>query len=186
MKKLRVLNLMGKKQLLSRQRATEVVNKLDSELTNCKKITNDLEELANEKSKSLGPVNSYSFQAERQLVMKLMAQKQILLNRQDFLVDEIIKKEPKTIGVYRLVMKEGSDNFRQSSVQDIMKRIMAKGIEVVVYEPSLKEPFFLNSRVETDLSEFTNGADIILANRMVSDLENVSEKVFTRDLFHEN
>lgn len=89
MKKLRVLDLMGKKQLLSRQRATEVVNKLDSELTNCKKITNDLEELANEKSKSLGPVNSYSFQAERQLVMKLMAQKQILLNRQDFLVDEI-------------------------------------------------------------------------------------------------
>lgn len=89
MKKLRVLDLMGKRQLLSRQRATEVVNKLDSELTNCKKITNDLEELANEKSKSLGALNSYSFQAERQLVMKLMAQKQILLNRQDFLVDEI-------------------------------------------------------------------------------------------------
>jgi len=89
MKKLRVLDLMGKKQLLSRQRASEVVSKLDSELTNCKKITNDLEELANEKSKSLGPVNSYSFQAERQLVMKLLAQKQILLNRQDFLVDEI-------------------------------------------------------------------------------------------------
>ncbi len=89
MKKLRVLDLMGKRQLLSRQRATEVVNKLDSELANCKKITNDLEELANEKSKSLGPINSYSFQAERQLVMKLMAQKQILLNRQDFLVDEI-------------------------------------------------------------------------------------------------
>lgn len=89
MKKLRVLDLMGKRQLLSRQRATEVVNKLDSELANCKKITNDLEELANEKSKSDSPVNSYSFQAERQLVMKLMAQKQILLNRQDFLVDEI-------------------------------------------------------------------------------------------------
>jgi hypothetical protein len=89
MKKLRVLDLMGKRQLLSRQRATEVVNKLDSELANCKKITNDLEELANEKSKSLGPINSYSFQAERQLVMKLMAQKQILQNRQDFLVDEI-------------------------------------------------------------------------------------------------
>ena len=89
MKKLRVLDLMGKRQLLSRQRATEVVNKLDSELTNCRKITNDLEELANEKSKSVGPINSYSFQAERQLVMKLMAQKEILLNRQDFLVDEI-------------------------------------------------------------------------------------------------
>jgi len=89
MKKLRILDLMGKRQLLSRQRASEVVSKLDSELTNCKKITNDLEELANEKSKSLGTINSYSFQAERQLVMKLMAQKQILLNRQDFLVDEI-------------------------------------------------------------------------------------------------
>ena len=89
MKKLRGLDLMGKRQLLSRQRASEVVRKLDSELANCKKITNDLEELANEKSKSLGALNSYSFQAERQLVMKLMAQKQILLNRQDFLVDEI-------------------------------------------------------------------------------------------------
>ena len=106
--------------------------------------------------------------------------------RKDYLADEIIQKQPRTVGVYRLVMKEGSDNFRQSSVQGIMKRIKAKGIEVVVYEPTLKEPYFLNSRVETDLDAFIDGVDIILANRMVSDLENVSEKVFTRDLFHEN
>ena len=80
-------------------------------------------------------------------------------------------------------MKEGSDNFRQSSVQGIMTRIESKGIEVVVYEPALKEPYFFGSRVETDLNAFKDGVDIILANRMVSDLETVSEKVFTRDLF---
>ena len=106
--------------------------------------------------------------------------------RKDFLADVIIQKQPKTVGIYRLVMKEGSDNFRESSVQGLMKRIKAKGIEVVVYEPALEEPYFFNSRVETDLSAFKLNTDIILANRMVSDLENVSEKVFTRDLFHEN
>jgi UDPglucose 6-dehydrogenase len=106
--------------------------------------------------------------------------------RKDFLADAIIKTQPKTVGIYRLVMKEGSDNFRQSSVQGIMKRIKAKGIDVVVYEPALKEPYFFNSRVERDFSAFKNEVDIILANRMVPDLENVSEKVFTRDLFHEN
>ena len=106
--------------------------------------------------------------------------------RKDFLADVIIQLQPKTVGIYRLVMKEGSDNFRESSVQGIMKRIKAKGIEVVVYEPSLNEEHFFNSRVETELSVFKDSMDIILANRMVSDLENVSEKVFTRDLFHEN
>jgi UDPglucose 6-dehydrogenase len=102
------------------------------------------------------------------------------------LADEIIKQQPRTVGIYRLVMKTGSDNFRHSSVQGIMKRIKAQGIEVVVYEPALEEPYFFNFHVEKDLNVFKDSMDIILANRMVSDLETVSEKVFTRDLFHEN
>ena len=106
--------------------------------------------------------------------------------RKDFLADTIIKKQPNTVGIYRLAMKEGSDNFRQSAVQGIMKRIKAKGIEIVVYEPALNEPYFFNSRVERDFSVFKDDVDVILANRMVPELEIVSEKVFTRDLFHEN
>lgn len=106
--------------------------------------------------------------------------------RKDFLTDAIIKKQPKTVGIYRLAMKEGSDNFRQSSVQGIMKRINARGIEVVVYEPALNELYFFNSRVERDFKTFKRDMDVILANRMVPELEIVSEKVFTRDLYHEN
>ena len=103
--------------------------------------------------------------------------------RKDFLADLVIKKEPKTVGIYRLVMKEGSDNFRQSSVQGIMKRIKAKGIEIVVYEPALREQYFYNSYVERDFEAFKSNTDLILANRMVPELESVFEKVFTRDLF---
>ena len=103
--------------------------------------------------------------------------------RKDFLADVIIKQRPKTVGIYRLVMKTGSDNFRQSSIQGIMKRIKAKGLEVIVFEPQLSETKFFNSHVEKDFDAFTRSVDVILANRMVPALEAVSEKVFTRDLF---
>ncbi len=103
--------------------------------------------------------------------------------RKDFLADVIIKRQPKIVGIHRLVMKTSSDNFRESSVQGIMKRIKAKGIDVIVYEPKLKETTFFNSRVETDFHAFMEKSDIILANRMTPELKKIKEKVFTRDLF---
>ena len=103
--------------------------------------------------------------------------------RKDFLADQIIKKNPKLVGIYRLVMKSGSDNFRQTSIQGLMKRIKAKGIKVIVYEPELIESSFFNSHVENDLVKFMENSDIILANRMADDLKGYEEKVFTRDLF---
>lgn len=104
--------------------------------------------------------------------------------RKDFIASQVLRMNPRRVGIYRLTMKANSDNFRQSAIQGVMKRIKAKGVEVVVYEPTLKNSTFFNSKVETNLSSFIKESDIILANRLTSDLESVQDKVYTRDLYN--
>jgi len=125
-----------------------------------------------------------NFDKVPQKIMEAIIESNVM--RKDFIGLEIAKLNPKTVGVYKLVMKEGSDNIRESSMQGIMKRVMAKGIKVIVYEPLLKEKQFFNSEIYQDLESFKKDADLILCNRIHPDLKDVQDKIFTRDLFNQD
>src|SRR5699024_3904561 len=106
--------------------------------------------------------------------------------RKDFIASQVIKRNPDTVGIYRLTMKSGSDNFRQSAIQDVMKAISAEGIDLVIYEPTIKESEFDGLPVVNDFDQFKSNSDVIIANRLDDDLEDVKEKVYTRDLYRNN
>ena len=125
-----------------------------------------------------------NFDKVPQKIMEAIIESNVM--RKDFIGLEIAKLKPKTVGVYKLVMKEGSDNIRESSMQGIMKRVKAKGIKVIVYEPLIKEKQFFNSEVYQDLELFKKEADLILCNRSHPDLKDVQDKIFTRDLFNQD
>jgi UDPglucose 6-dehydrogenase len=106
--------------------------------------------------------------------------------RKDFIADAILKREPQRVGIYRLIMKAGSDNFRTSSIQGVMKRLKAKGVEVVVYEPVLKSENFFNSPVINDLEEFKRICDVVVANRLTDEINDILPKIYTRDLYNKD
>ena len=106
--------------------------------------------------------------------------------RKDFIANEILKESPETVGFFRLLMKEGSDNYRSSAIQGVIKRIKAKGVDICIYEPSIDEDKFLGSKLVKDLDDFKDKSDIIIANRIDTTLEDVKDKVFSRDIFNNN